>query len=52
MNIPYLGSVMTTTTSGKKSAFSRGYAGIVDEEIIFGLALDNLKPLMEAFENI
>ena len=31
---------------------SRGYAGIVDEEIIYGLALDNLKPLLEAFENI
>lgn len=31
---------------------SRGYAGIEDEEIIYGLARDNLKPLMEAFENI
>lgn len=31
---------------------SRGYAGIEDEEIIFGLARDNLKPLFEAFQNI
>ena len=31
---------------------SRGYAGIKDEEIIFGLARDNLKPLLEAFQNI
>ena len=31
---------------------SRGYAGIEDEEIIIGLACDNLKPLLEAFEKI
>ena len=31
---------------------SRGYAGIEDEEVIYGLARDNLKPLMDAFENI
>ncbi|MBE6512228.1 MAG: hypothetical protein E7Z75_03610 [Methanobrevibacter olleyae] len=31
---------------------SRSYAGIEDEEIIYGLSTDNIKPLMEAFENI
>ena len=31
---------------------SRGYAGILDEEIIIGLARDNIKPLLDAFENI
>ena len=31
---------------------SRGYAGIEDEEIIFGLAIDNINPLLDAFENI
>ena len=49
VSAPYVNNKANATLA---CSGSRGYAGIVDEEIIFGLALDNLKPLMEAFENI
>ena len=49
VSAPYVSNKANATLA---CSGSRGYAGIVDEEIIFGLALDNLKPLMEAFENI
>ena len=49
VSAPYVNNKANATLA---CSGSRGYAGIVDEEIIFGLALDNLKPLMESFENI
>ena len=46
---PYVNNKVNTTLACNGS---RGYAGIVDEEIIIGLPCDSLKPLLEAFENI
>ena len=49
VSAPYINNEANATLACNGS---RGYAGIVDEEIIFGLTLDNLKPLVEAFDKI
>lgn len=49
VSAPYVSNKANSTLACNGS---RGYAGIEDEEIIFGLPRDYLKPLMDAFENI
>ena len=49
VSAPYINNKPNSTLACNGS---RGYAGIVDDEIIFGLPRDSLKSLMDAFENI
>ena len=49
VSAPYINNKANATLACNGS---RGYAGIEDDEIIYGLALDNIKPLLDAFEKI